>query len=194
LKTKDQVLSVFKQFQVSVEIETKKKIKFLCTDNGGEYIGIFDAYCKDHGIRHQFTPPKTPQLNGLAERMNMTIVERVRCLLSCSKLPKHYWGEALLAAVYLINISPSYPLQGDVPHRVYYGKEVSYDDLKVFECKAFVHIPQDERSKLDSKTRQCIFLGYGGDQFGYKLFYPIARKVVRSIMLCLLKTKQFKIL
>jgi hypothetical protein len=77
LKTKDQVLSVFKQFQVSIERETKKKIKCLRTDNGGEYIGPFDAYCKEQGIRHQFTPPKTPQLNGLAERMNRTIVERV---------------------------------------------------------------------------------------------------------------------
>jgi hypothetical protein len=74
----------------------------------------------------------------------------------------------------------NYPLQGDVPNRVYYGKEVSYDHLKVFGCKAFVHIPQDERSKLDSKTRQCIFLSYGGDQFSYKLFDPIARKFVRS--------------
>jgi hypothetical protein len=85
-----------------------------------------------------------------------------------------------LAVVYLIHLSPSYPLQGDVPNKVFYAKEVSYDHLKVFGCKAFVHIPQDGRSKLDSKTRQCIFLGYGGDQFGNKLFDPIARKVVRS--------------
>jgi transposase InsO family protein len=149
LKSKDQVLSVL---HVSVERETEKKIKCLHTDNEREYIGPFDAYCKEQGIRRQFTPPKTPQLNSLTERMNMTIVERVRCLLSSSKMPKHYWGEALLAGVYLIILSPSYPLQEDVPNRVFYGKEVSYDQLKVFGCKAFVHIPQDERSKLDSKT------------------------------------------
>jgi len=46
----------------------------------------------------------------------------------------------------------------------------------VFGCKAFVHIPQDERLKLDAKTRQCIFLGYGLDEF----FDPIAKKVLRS--------------
>jgi len=90
LKSKDQVLSVFKQFQASVERETKKKIKCIRTDNGGEYIGLFDAYCKEQGIRHQFTPPKTPQLNGIAKRMNRTIVERVRCLLSHAKLPKNF--------------------------------------------------------------------------------------------------------
>jgi 5'-3' exoribonuclease 2 len=46
-KTKDQVLSLFKQFPVSVERETEKKIKCLRTDNGGEYIGPFDAYFKE---------------------------------------------------------------------------------------------------------------------------------------------------
>ena len=89
-------------------------------------------------------------------------------------------GEALMTAVYLINLSPTYPLQGDVPNRVWYNKDVSYDHLKVFGCKAFVHIPQYERLELDAKTRQCIFLGYGLDEFEYKLFNPIAKKVVRS--------------
>ena len=50
----------------------------------------------------------------------------------------------------------------------------------MFGCKAFVHIPQDERLKLDAKTRQCIFLVYGLDEFGYKLFDSIAKKVMRS--------------
>lgn len=63
---------------------------------------------------------------------------------------------------------------------MWYNKDVSYDHLKVFGCKAFVHIPQDERSKLDAKTRQCILLGYDLDEFGYKLFDPIEKKVVRS--------------
>jgi len=40
------------------------------SDNGGEYHGLFDAYCEHHGIAYEKTPPKTPQLNGLANRMN----------------------------------------------------------------------------------------------------------------------------
>ena len=86
MRTKDQVLGYFKHFVALVERQTGKKLKCICSDNGGEYSGPFDAYCKEHGIRHQFTPPKTPQLNGLAERMNMTIVERMRCLISQSGL------------------------------------------------------------------------------------------------------------
>jgi transposase InsO family protein len=181
LKTKDQVLDVFKQFHASVERETGKKLKCIRTDNGGEYIGPFDAYCREQGIRHQKTPPKTPQLNGLAERMNRTLVERVRCLLSHAGLPPSFWGEALNTAVHVINLTPCVPLHFDVPNRVWSGKDVSYSHLRVFGCKAFVHIPKDERSKLDVKSKPCVFLGYGyEDEFGYRLYDPVEKRLVRS--------------
>ena len=60
LKSKDQVLDAFKEFQAAVERETGKKLKCIRTDNGGEYRGPFDAHCKEQGIKHQMTPPKTP--------------------------------------------------------------------------------------------------------------------------------------
>ena len=168
LKSKDKVFDVFKEFHVSVERETGKKLKCIRTDNGGEYLGSFDAYCREQGIKHQRTPPKTPQLNGLAERMNRTLVERVRCLLSDAKLPKSFWAEALNTVAHIINLFPTTSLQGDVPNRVWYGRDVSYDYLRVFGCKCFVHIPKDERSKLDAKSKECIFIGYGQDDFGYR--------------------------
>ena len=70
--------------------------------------------------------PKTPELNGLAESMNQTIMERVRSMLSHATLPKSYWVEAMYIVVYMINKSPSVPLKGDVPQRVWTGKDVSY--------------------------------------------------------------------
>ena len=73
-----------------VERETGQKLKCIRSDNGGEYIGPFDEYCRNQGIRHQKTVKKTPQQNGVAERMNRTIVERTRCLLSQAKLPRSF--------------------------------------------------------------------------------------------------------
>ena len=58
-----------------------------------------------------------------------------------------------MIVVELINFSPSAPLNGEVPYSFWTCKEVSYGHLKVFGCKAFVHIPKDERSKLDGKTK-----------------------------------------
>ena len=94
-------------------------MKCIRTDNGGEYCGPFDEYCKHQGIRHQKTPPKTPQLNGLAERMNRILMERVRCLLSEAKLPNSFWGEALLTVAHVINLSPVVPLQSDVSNSMF---------------------------------------------------------------------------
>ena len=109
-------------------------------------------------------------------------MERVRCLclLSHAKLSKTFWGEAILTAVHVLNLSPCVPLQFDTPEKVWSGKDVSYDHLRVFGCKAFVHIPKDERSKLDVKTRQCVFIGYGQDQFGYRFYDPVQKKLLRS--------------
>ena len=61
--------------------------------------------------------PKTPELNGLAERKNRTIMERVRSMLAHAKLPNTFWAEALSTTMYVINRSPSVPLDGDVPRR-----------------------------------------------------------------------------
>ncbi|KAG8390611.1 hypothetical protein BUALT_Bualt01G0101500 [Buddleja alternifolia] len=124
--------------------------------------------------------PKTPQHNGVAERMNRTICELIKCMLSHSKLPKSFLGEAMRTVVDLINLSLSTSLAGDIPYRVWSGKDISYKHLRVFGCRAFVHIPKDKRSKLDDKTKPCTFLGYGHEEFGYILWDPVNRKVIRS--------------
>ena len=144
LKTKDQVLQTFKEFHASVERETGRKLKCLRSDNGGEYKGPFEAYCKAHGIRHEKVPPKTPQLNGLAEMMNRTIAKKVRYTLLHSKLPKTFWGEAVKTVVDLTNLSSSRPLNGEILEEVWSGKKASYSHLKVIRCKTFIHIPKDK--------------------------------------------------
>ena len=110
----------------------------------------------------------------------MTLVERVTCMLSEAKLPKHFLREALLVVVHVINLSLAFALNIEVPDKIWFGKHVSYDHLCVFGCRAFVHVPKDERSKLDKKAMQCIFIGYGEDEFGYRFYDPVEKKLVRS--------------
>jgi hypothetical protein len=83
LKTKDQVLGVFKVFHMKVEREIGRQLKCAHANNGGEYKGLFEEYCKSHGIRLEKTVPKTWQHNGVVERMNRTICENQMYALSC---------------------------------------------------------------------------------------------------------------
>ena len=76
IKRKADVFPVFKVFKARVELESEKKIKCLRTDNGGEYTSDeFDKFCQQEGIKRQLTVAYTPQQNGVAERMNRTLLE-----------------------------------------------------------------------------------------------------------------------
>nr|KYP45301.1 Retrovirus-related Pol polyprotein from transposon TNT 1-94 [Cajanus cajan] len=68
--------------------------------------------------------------------MNRTLLERMRCMLSDAKLPKHFWGEALYTAVHVINLTLSVILDSEVPDKIWFGKNVSYDHLRVFGCNS----------------------------------------------------------
>ena len=93
-------------------------MKCLRSDNRGEYTSNeFKSYCSEKGIRHEKTVSSTSQQNDVAERMNRTIVEKIRCMLRIANLPKSFWGEAVATACYLIYRSPSVPLDFDIPER-----------------------------------------------------------------------------
>ena len=70
LTIKDQVLDAFKELHARLERETRRKLKAVRADHGGAYRGPFEKYCKLHGIRLEKIVLKTPQQNGVAERMN----------------------------------------------------------------------------------------------------------------------------
>ena len=70
-------------------------------------------------------------------------------------------------AVDVINLSPCTALDGDVAEYVWSGKDISYKHLRVFSCHAFAYVPDNERPKLDGKTKECIFLCYSHNQFDY---------------------------
>ena len=181
LKTKDQVFECFKVWQAEVENFTGKRVKVLRMDNGGEFTSkVFEAHLKACGIRHELTIPKTPEQNGVAERLNRTLVETTRAMLLDANLPQKFWAEAVSTAAYLRNRSPSSAVGGITPHQAWYGQKPRVDHLRVFGCTAFVHVPKDERWKLDSKTRKCILLGYGGVQKGYRVFDHLTQKISYS--------------
>jgi len=181
LKINDQVFQYFKRFHAMVERSTDKPLKCLRSDNKGEYISHeFKSYCSEHDIRHEKTVPGTPQHNGVAEKINRTIMEKVRCMLKMAKLPKPFWGEVVQTTCYLINRSSFVPLGFDIPERVWSGHDISYSQLKVFGCKAFAHVNKEHRQKLDAKAIPCIFLGYGDEEFGYRLWDPEKRIIIRS--------------
>jgi hypothetical protein len=93
--------------------------------------------------------------------MNRSIVERVQCLGLNAGLVKIFWVDAVSMVCYFINRSSRAALDGKVAKEVWTSNEVDYSSLRVFGCLSYVHIPCEEQTKLDLKSGQCVFLGYG---------------------------------
>ena len=164
-----------------VETKTSLKVKCLRSNNGGEYIdGGFSEYCVAQGIRMEKTIPRTPQQNGVAERINRTLNKRARSMRVHVGLPKSFRADAVSTAAYLINRGPSVPKEFKLPDEVWGGKEVKFSHLKVFGRISYVHIDSDAHSKFDTKSKICFFIGYGDKKFGYRFWDEQNRKIIRS--------------
>ncbi|KAF1332328.1 Integrase catalytic core protein, partial [Globisporangium splendens] len=182
LRSKSEVLDKFVQFVKFAETQTGRRVKVLRSDNGGEYVSNkFAAFCRNRGIVQQFTPPYTPQLNGVAERMNRTLVESARCMIEHAGLSKRYWGEAVTTAAFLRNRCPTRATGHDKsPHEVWTQKKPLLKNLKVFGCHAYVHVPSEKRSKLDARSVLCRFLGYSDHEKTYRFEELSSSRIVVS--------------
>ncbi|KAH9755120.1 hypothetical protein KPL71_015668 [Citrus sinensis] len=179
IKKKSDVFSVFKEYKAHVKLEYGKRIKCLRTDNSGEYTdGKFLAFWKQEGIQRQFTVAYTPQQNGVAEQMNRT--EQIRAMLRTAGLPNLLWAEAAKTVSYIVNRSPSTAIGLKIVVEMWTGKPADYSYLHAFGCLVYVMYNAQERTKLNAKSRRCIFLGYADGVKGYRLWDLTAHKIVIS--------------
>jgi hypothetical protein len=84
-------------------------------------------------------------------------------MLHHSGLSDGFWAEALLTTVHIINMSPSRPLGSKIPQELWTQRKPDYGKLRMFGCKAYALVTKDDRRKLESRSRKCIFLGYRPD-------------------------------
>ena len=180
LKRKDEVFQRFVEWKAMVENGGGGKLKVLRSESDGEYTAKrFQEYLKAEGVRHEVTVPKTSRQNGVAERLNRTLMEMVRTMLIESNLDQRFWGEAMSTAVYLRNRSPMAVI-GMTPHEALYGEKPNMRHLRAFGCASYPLIMKDERKKLDPVTKRCVLVGYGTEVKGYRLYDSSRGKVLYS--------------
>ena len=106
-----------------IENQKGSKIKIIRTDNGLEFCNKeFAHLCNQDGILRHLSVPGNPKQNGLPERMNRTLLERVRCMIIHARLSKSFQGEAISMATYVINRSPSRTIGFKTPYEMWTGQ------------------------------------------------------------------------
>uniref|UniRef100_A0AAV1VKM4 Integrase catalytic domain-containing protein n=1 Tax=Peronospora matthiolae TaxID=2874970 RepID=A0AAV1VKM4_9STRA len=185
LQKKSDVASAFKRFYQDIKTASGTKIKVLRSYNGGEYRNeTMNSFCKAKFIKQEFTVPYNPEQNGMAERMNRTLVEMTRCMLKESCLDKSYWCEALMTAADIRNILPNASNKSSSPHEMVFKKVPRIDHMRVFGAQCYAHVAKEKRKKLDDSGVRCFFLGYAKDQKSYRLLNADDGSIVisRSVM------------
>lgn len=177
LSNKSEVFMFLKEYIVEAEAHFNLKVAKIRCDNGGEYIANgLKQYCKMKGIVIDYTIPYSPQLNGTAERMNRTLLEKARAMLFDSNLSKEMWGEAILTSAYLINRSPT-TSQDVTPAERWYNRKPDLAKLQIFGSVAYAKVLGYVK-KLDERSKEAIFVGYTTN--GYRLWDPLKRKTFVS--------------
>jgi transposase InsO family protein len=174
------VKAVFDTWKAEVEKQSGKELKALRTDGGGEYEKELDRYLKAMGIHHQVTAPYTPQSNGVAERINRTLLEMMRSMLYQANLPSRFWTYALDTAVYLKNRLPHASIRHRTPFEMFYSKLPRYEHLRPFGCILYAFVPEERRPKQHKFLTVCtkgVFLQYTDESRTYK-FWDLDRQKI----------------
>ncbi|KAJ9561114.1 hypothetical protein OSB04_006274 [Centaurea solstitialis] len=175
MRHKSESFERFKEFQNEVQNQLDRKIKFLRSDRGGEYLSDeFDNHLMECGIVSQLTPPYTPQMNGVSERRNRTLLDMVRTMMCHSTLPMSFWGHALETAAHILNRAPTKSVE-KTPYELWKGKKPNMSFLRIWGCEVYVKRPTSE--KLKPKSDKCFFVGYPRTTVGYYFYNPEENKV-----------------
>jgi transposase InsO family protein len=133
IKKKSDALECFKEFLVQAECQSERKLKVLRTDGGGEYFSSeFTQYLKEARIIHEKTNPHTPQENGVAERVNRTLITMMIAMLESVKslVGKTAWPYALCHATSIKNVVPHSALpDGTSPYELWTGNKPSVSTI-----------------------------------------------------------------
>lgn len=172
LRQKSDAAACIKRFVAHMKTRFGRAPCVIRSDGGGEYVNQeLKQFYEVEGIQAQFTAAYSPQQNGIAERKNRSLQEMATCMLLDAGLAKRFWGEAVATAAYLQNRLPSRAVDR-TPYEIWFGQKPSLSNLKIFGSPAYVHIPDNKRSKLDSKAQRLLFVGYCDDRKAYRFLDP----------------------
>jgi hypothetical protein len=101
----------------------------------------------------------------------------MKALLNDQGLSMFLWVEAAMTAIYVQNKSPHCILKNMTPEEAFSGKKPIVENLRIFGCPVYSHIPKDKRNKLELSRKKGIFMGYSESSKAYRIYIPEQHKI-----------------
>jgi len=163
------------------ENQTGHTVKVIRSNNGLEYTGTaLSAWTAAKGIQRQTTTRYTPQSNGVAERYNRVVIKLTVAALAGCELDLKFGGESSVTINYLGNRVVGRGRTA-APYEMLYGARPDVCHLSPFACRAWVHVSDELRKKMQPRAVQGTFVGYGIDQRCYRVLVGHRIKTSRDV-------------
>nr|GEU45122.1 hypothetical protein [Tanacetum cinerariifolium] len=171
LATKDETSPILKTFITGLENQLSLKVNVIKSDNGIEF-KIFDLnqFYELKGIKREFSVPRTPQQNSIAERKNRTLIEAARTMLADSLLPIPFWAEAVNTACYVQNMVLVTIPQNKTPYELLHGRTPSIGFMRPFGYLVTILNPLDPLGKFEGKVNEGFLVGYFVNSKAFRVF------------------------
>ncbi|GJV97198.1 putative ribonuclease H-like domain-containing protein, partial [Tanacetum coccineum] len=190
LSTKDETSEILKNFIKEIENLVDKKVKIIRSDNGTEFKNhVMDEFCREKGIKREYSVARTPQQNGVAERKNRTLIEAARTMLADSKLPTTFWAEAVSTACYVQNRVLVVKPHNKTPYELFRGIKPAIGFMKPFGCHVTILNTLDKLGKFDGKSDEGFFVGYSLSSKAFRVYNIRTRKVQENLHVGFLENK-----
>jgi len=172
IPTKDKAFKYYKFFEAwAIAQKYCIGIKTLRSDHRGKYLSdAFDKHLAAAGTAQQLTVHDTPQLNGIAEHLNWTLLEQIWALRHLMGLPEFLWGEALHHAMWLKNRMAMRTLDNKTPFEALFGSPPNLSGLRQWGCNIWVH--DDSGSKLDAHACKGCWLSFDVNSQAHRVYWP----------------------
>ena len=168
----------FKNVRAYIFNQINERIKRFISDGEGKYTSNdFQAYLKSKGIVHQQTPLDTPQRNPMSERINLTILNILRAIMT--NVPKKLWSEACNYIEYLLNCTIEKG-QSISKYERFHQKKPDLKHIHRFGTYVVYKNNRPDRLKMDDKGLPGIYVGYNYDDLTYRIYDMDSRKVINS--------------
>ncbi|KAK1946165.1 Retrovirus-related Pol polyprotein from transposon TNT 1-94 [Phytophthora citrophthora] len=147
------------------------EVKEVLTDKGGEFCNeAMEKWYASRGIEHVRVGPKISQLN-LCERTHQSLVGMMKAMMYQSGLPRSFWPEALITAVYIKNRVYNKGT-GGIPFEMMFGVKPDIHHIRKFGSLAYVHVPVSPgHRKHQDNAKLGYVLGYAENVIGCKVFF-----------------------
>ncbi|GKE43730.1 retrovirus-related pol polyprotein from transposon TNT 1-94, partial [Tanacetum coccineum] len=165
-----------------IQVRLNAPVRNIRTDNETEFVNQTPcSYYESVGISHETSVARSPQQNGVVERIHRTLVEAARIMLIYAKAPLFLWSEVVATACYTQNRSIIRRHHGKTPYKLLHDRKPNLSYLYVFGALCYPNNDSEDLGKLQAKADIGIFIGYLPKKKAYRIYNRRTQKIIETI-------------